>query len=155
MILVAATTALAIILIWLSVVDTRSRRLPDVTTLPLAASGLALNVVLHDFAGLWPFVFAALIGFISLWLVATLYSRIRNYPGIGLGDAKLLAAVGAWMGPAFLAPTVFIGALLGLGYAGFLRLRGHDISSTTIIPFGPFLSAAFFLLWCLQLAGLL
>ncbi|MEQ1901893.1 MAG: A24 family peptidase [Devosia sp.] len=153
--LTVASSILVLALVWLSQVDIQSLRIPDVITLPLIASGLAVNVFLHGASSLWLFALGAALGFLSLWLAATLYARLRGRPGLGLGDAKLLAAAGAWMGPMFLAPTVFIGALLGLAYAGFLRLRGQRISSQTIVPFGPFLSAAFFLLWCLHLAGVI
>lgn len=72
---------------------------------------------------------------------------------LGLGDAKLLAAAGAWLGPLYLAPVVFIGAVLALGFALTLRLLGHKVSSQSTLPFGPFLGIGFFGMWCAKIGG--
>jgi leader peptidase (prepilin peptidase)/N-methyltransferase len=151
---IAFTIALALFLATATAIDVRSHRLPDLVTLPLLATGLAANVLLGGWATLPLQVMGAGLGFFALWLVARLYRQFRGNHGLGLGDAKLLAAAGAWLGPLYLAPIVFLGALLGLIAAGFLRVTGHPISSQSIIPFGPFLCAAFFGLWCANLAGL-
>ena len=81
------------------------------------------------------------------------YKKVRNQNGLGLGDAKLLAAVGAWLGPLYLAPVVFVGASLALIYIIALRVAGVEFARTSIVPFGPFLSAAFFFFWCIKVFG--
>lgn len=68
---------------------------------------------------------------------------------MGMGDAKLMAAAGAWVGVPGLAPVMLGGALLGLAFAGVQRLRGRVMGVGTRIPFGPSLAAALWLEWLL------
>ena len=147
-----ATIALTVALVIASVIDIRSRRLPDYLTLPLLVFGLLLTLVLEP-RGLALQVLAAVLGFIALYLVALTYRRLRGYDGLGLGDAKLLAAAGAWLGPLYLAPVVFVSAVLALVAALILRLLGRQVSLQSTLPFGPFLSASFFGFWCLKISG--
>lgn len=118
----------------------------------MIALGLFLTLVLEPTAIL-PHAVAALLGFLAFYLIATLYRRLRGYDGLGLGDAKLLAAAGAWLGPLYLAPVVFVGAVLALVAALILRLLGRNVSLQMTLPFGPFLSASFFGFWCLKISG--
>lgn len=152
--LTIATVFLGLVLLWLSAHDARFLRLPDVVTLPLLVSGIALSTYIGGIGGLRVAAIGASLGWVSLWAVAAVYRRWRGHTGLGLGDAKLLAAAGAWLGPLLLAPTVFIGAVLALGYVAILRGTGHSVSTQSRIPFGPFLSAGFFFLWCLHVATL-
>jgi leader peptidase (prepilin peptidase)/N-methyltransferase len=146
------TLLLAVALLSLSVIDLRTRRLPDWLTFPLIAIGL--GVAFFDTPTAAPtYVLAATLGFLALWLVATLYRRLRGTDGLGLGDAKLLAAAGAWLGPFYLAPTVFVGAVLTLVAALILRLLGRQVSLQSTLPFGPFLSVSFFGFWSLRISG--
>jgi leader peptidase (prepilin peptidase)/N-methyltransferase len=145
--------ALAALLSVGSVMDFRCRRLPDLITLPLIVAGFGSQFVVGGTDGLGFSLLGATLGFIAFWAIAKLYRLSRGTDGLGLGDAKLLAAAGAWLGPMFLAPIVFVGAILALLFVQVLRLRGEGISAQTIIPFGPFLSAAFFGFWCLKAAG--
>lgn len=147
-----ATIALAAVLVVASVIDIRSRRLPDYLTLPLLALGLLITLTLQP-GGLLLHVLAAAIGFLALCLVAAAYRRLRGIDGLGLGDAKLLAAAGAWLGPLYLAPVVFVSAVLTLVAALILRLLGRQVSLQSTLPFGPFLSASFFGFWCLKISG--
>lgn len=147
-----ATIALAVVLIVASVIDIRSRRLPDHLTLTSLALGLLLTLALEP-GGLPLHVVAAAIGFLALYLVAATYRRLRGIDGLGLGDAKLLAAAGAWLGPLYLAPVVFVSAVLALLTVLILRLLGRQVSLQSTLPFGPFLSAGFFGLWCLKISG--
>lgn len=148
----ALTLGLAVALTAITIIDLRTYRIPDWLSLPLVATGLWAayaddpdRLVLH--------VLAALIGFLAFWLVARLYRRARNIDGLGLGDAKLLAAAGAWLGPLYIAPVVLLSALLGLCAVLILRLVGRRISWQSRLPFGPFLSAAFFSFWCFKLSS--
>ncbi len=146
------TVVLAGALIALSAIDVRTHRLPDWLTLPLIGVGLAVTY-LDAPASLSLHVLAAVAGFLASWLVAELYRRRRGIDGLGLGDAKLLAAAGAWLGPLHLAPTVLLSALLALSAVLILRLLGQQVSWQSRLPFGPFLSAAFFAFWCFKLLG--
>lgn len=147
-----ATAVLTIGLFAASVIDLRSHRLPDYLTLPLIALGLIQTQTL-DPSALLRHALAALLGFLAFYLIATLYRRVRGFDGLGLGDAKLLAAAGAWLGPLYLAPVVFVGAVLALVAALILRLLGRNVSLQMTLPFGPFLSAGFFGFWCLKISG--
>lgn len=139
-------------LLVVSVIDLHQFRVPDWLTLPLIVGGLFVAAT----TGVGAFsthTLSAVVGFSTFAALAHLYRAKRNTNGLGLGDAKLLAAAGAWLGLSYLAPVVFVGAILALFYVLFLRARGEAISSTTVVPFGPFLSAAFFGFWCLKAAG--
>jgi leader peptidase (prepilin peptidase)/N-methyltransferase len=147
--LLFATPILAAMLVALSAIDLASRRLPDWLTLPLAALGLG-GVLMWDASSLAVHLLAALVGFLCFWSTASLYRRFRGQDGLGLGDAKLLAAAGAWLGPLYLAPVVFTAAVLALAAVAVLRIAGRQISLQSSVPFGPFLSAGFFGFWCVE-----
>ena len=91
-------------------IDWRRLILPDALTLPLIALGLAATYLAPD--ELWDRVAGAAAGFLGLWAIAWLYRRLRGREGLGLGDAKLFAASGAWVGVGGLA-SVLAGAALG------------------------------------------
>lgn len=146
------TAILAVALAIASIIDVRTRRLPDWLVFSLMIVGL-LGTHLVEPAALLPHAVAALLGFLAFYLIATLYRRVRGYDGLGLGDAKLLAAAGAWLGPLYLAPVVFVSAVLALVATLILRLLGRDVSLQMTLPFGPFLSASFFGFWCFKISG--
>jgi leader peptidase (prepilin peptidase)/N-methyltransferase len=142
----APSLLLAVALAILSAIDMRYYRLPDVITLPLAAAGLVITA----WSGLQPLWWSALsaaIGFALLAGAALAYRYLRGRPGLGLGDAKLLAAAGAWTG-AQAIPTVLLWATgLALTFALVAYFRGQDVSGATRLPFGPFLASATWLAW--------
>src|SRR6185436_5311870 len=92
-----ASAGLALVLAALSAVDLRDYRLPDLLTLPLVAVGVLASWWL-GLASPWWAIASAVIGFALLTGVGMLYSRVRGRDGLGLGDAKLFAASGAWLG---------------------------------------------------------
>jgi leader peptidase (prepilin peptidase)/N-methyltransferase len=131
-------------LLALAWIDAETFRLPDVLTLPLILAGLAEAAWLEPDA-IFDRAEAAALAAAALYLLAFTYRRLRHRDGLGLGDAKLLAAGGAWTGLASLPWIMMAGAVLALGYALILRLRGEALSATTKIPFGPFLAAGIWL----------
>lgn len=147
-----ATIGLALALAACAWIDIATRRLPDLLTLPLIAVGLAYSA----FSG-WQVallhLLAAALGFAAFYLIAHLYLGLKRQHGLGLGDAKLLAAAGAWLGPIHLGPVVLLSTVLALAFVLALRVIGLPVSWQTTIPFGPFLAAGFFVLWCIMLAG--
>ena len=128
------------ILIAASGIDARTQLLPDQLTLPLLWLGLLLSLkpvfVPSDAA-----IIGAAAGYLSLWSVYWLFKLATGKEGMGYGDFKLLAALGAWMGVTSLLPIVLLSSLIGAIVGGsVLALRGQDRS--TPIPFGPFIAAA-------------
>jgi leader peptidase (prepilin peptidase) / N-methyltransferase len=144
---VLASTILAAGLIALSEIDRKSFRLPDLITLPLLICGLIVAVMMGD-GIVWRMVSAG-IGFSVIVLADQSYRVWRGVSGIGLGDAKLFAATGAWLGAEAL-PTVLLWACASaLLVLLLLRAKGHRIASRTAIPFGSFLAFGTWLVWCL------
>ncbi len=144
--LVLASLGLGFALLVLSWIDMVHYILPDEITLPLVLAGLGVTAALGPgLIGLH--AVGAAIGYGLIWLVRLVYRRARGREGIGLGDAKLMAAAGAWIGPFGLASVLLIGSLAGLAAALGLRLSGREITATTAIPFGPFLALGFWVTW--------
>ncbi len=128
-------------LLALAWIDCNGMILPDGLTLPLIPAGLLATWWL-DPGGLPDHALAAALGYTAFRAIALLYRRLRGRDGLGEGDAKLLAALGAWVGLGGLPPVLLAAALAGLGWALLLRLRGTALSLTTALPFGPFLALA-------------
>ena len=143
---VTPTAAAACLLIWsliaLTFIDFDTQLLPDSITLPLLWSGLLANV-----AGLVPgvslrdAVVGAIAGYVSLWTIYWLFKLIRGKEGMGYGDFKLLAALGAWLGwqmlPLIVLLSSFVGAIIGIGLVVF-KGRDHQVP----LAFGPYLAIA-------------
>ena len=135
-----ATLLFAWLLIAMTFIDVDTQLLPDDLTFPLLWAGLLINlngtfVPLHDA------VIGAVAGYLVLWAVYWLFKLATGKEGMGYGDFKLLAALGAWLGWAML-PTIIllssvVGALVGISLIVFAK-RGRDKP----IPFGPYLAAA-------------
>ena len=137
-------TAGALLLIWsliaLAAIDFDTQLLPDALTLPLLWAGLAFNLETY-FCSLESAVIGAMAGYLSLWTVFWLFKLATGKEGMGYGDFKLLAALGAWLGwqmlPAIILLSSVVGAAVGIGLIA-LTQRGRNIP----IPFGPYLAAA-------------
>lgn len=142
----ALTALLGWWLLALAAIDLVAWLLPDLLTLPLLAAGLLLAWLGGGPSPLWPPVglpsaaLGALLGYLALAGLALLYRRLRGREGLGLGDAKLLAAAGAWLGVERLASVLLAAALLGLLTA---LLRRGPVRGDTAVPFGPALALAF------------
>jgi leader peptidase (prepilin peptidase) / N-methyltransferase len=133
-------------LLTLGWIDLRCWLLPDVLTLPLVVAGLVVAVCL-DPASLTACAGGAALGYLGLRLVGWLYRLLRGGEGIGQGDAKLLAASGAWLGAAALPQVILLAASTALVAALGLRLAGVRLGARSALPFGPFLAFATWLLW--------
>ncbi len=133
-------------LLTLAWIDWTEFLLPDVLTLPLLLVGLALTLV-WDPDALADHCVAVIVGYLAFVGLAFAYRRLRGRDGLGGGDAKLIAAAGAWCGVAALPFVILGSALLGLLAALLAALAGRAITSTTRIPFGPCIALAFWLVW--------
>ncbi len=118
-------------------IDWTHLRLPDVLTLPLLLAGLAATALL-DPAEAPGHALAAALGYAALRALALGYRAWRGREGLGAGDAKLLAASGAWVGLAGLGPVLLAASAAGLAVA---VLRGGRLRATTVIPLGTCLAA--------------
>jgi leader peptidase (prepilin peptidase) / N-methyltransferase len=139
---IASLAALALTwsLIALTFIDFDRQLLPDDITLPLLWTGLLLNIF-SVFTALSSAVIGAIAGYVSLWLVYQLFKLATGKEGMGYGDFKLFAALGAWLGwqslPLIILLASLVGAVVGITFILFL---GHD--RRVPIPFGPFLCVA-------------
>lgn len=132
--------AFAWVLLALTVIDMNTMLLPDQLTLPLLWLGLLLNIN-GMFAPLPDAVIGAAVGYLSLWSIYHGFRLLTGKEGMGYGDFKLLAALGAWMGwqalPGIILLSSLVGAVLGIA---MLLARGKD--KNTPMPFGPYLAIA-------------
>lgn len=133
-------------LLVLAVLDVRHFWLPDLIVLPLILVGLLAAFWLVRITPLESAIGAG-VGFATLFGVSLLYRAIRGREGLGLGDAKLFAAAGAWLGWAML-PFVLLGASgLALLVVGASAVFGRRIAATQKIPLGAFLAAVIWPIW--------
>ena len=140
-----------IVLTWflvaLTFIDIDHQLLPDSLTLPLLWLGLLLSLWASDAGGapvpvdMHSSIVGAIAGYLSLWSVYHLFRLITGKEGMGYGDFKLLAALGAWMGWKMLLPIVVIAAAVG-AVTGIAMLARRGESRQTPIAFGPYLAAA-------------
>ena len=133
-------------LLALAALDFEHYWLPDRLTATLALSGL-LAAILGVEPAFIDRIIGGAAGFLSLWLIARSYRRLRSREGLGGGDPKLLGAIGCWLGWQPL-PLVVLGASIGgLGFVLARQLRGHAIDAQTRVALGTWLAAAAFPLW--------
>jgi len=140
-------------LLLLAAIDWRVQLLPDVVTLPLMIAGLVAAFVLQ--LGPWrDHAIGAAVGFVALAMVAWLYHRLRKREGLGLGDAKLAAAIGAWVSWQGLPTMLLWGSMLGLVFAIVTSIAGRRVNLSDRLPFGVFLAAGGWLVWLYGPLGL-
>lgn len=134
----------AILLIWsliaLAFIDFDTTYLPDAITLPLLWCGLLFNLQ-GAFADLPAAVIGAMAGYISLWSVYWAFKLLTRKEGMGYGDFKLLAALGAWLGWQMLPLIVLLSSLVG-AIVGILLIILAKKGRNVPIPFGPYLATA-------------
>jgi leader peptidase (prepilin peptidase)/N-methyltransferase len=136
----AAALLLTGALIALAVIDFKQQLLPDSITLPWLWLGLGLALV-GVFTDLESSVIGAMAGYLSLWSIYWLFRLLTGKEGMGYGDFKLLAMLGAWQGWQSLAAIVIVSSVVGAVLGVILILvRGRDRNIP--MPFGPFLAAA-------------
>lgn len=143
----AAAVLMTWALIAISFIDIDHQIIPDSISLPMVWIGLTLSLF-HPFSGADTLfidpktsIMGALAGYLSLWSVYHLFRLVTGKEGMGYGDFKLLAALGAWLGwqllPMIILLSAVVGALIGISLIVFRR---HD--RNVPIPFGPYLAAA-------------
>lgn len=138
------------LLLTLAAIDLRTYLLPD----PLNAAVLMLGavMVITTRPDDWQLHAAgAVIGFGMLWLIETGYRRLRGRDGLGRGDAKLMGAIGVWVGAAGIAPALLVASLSGIAAALVLSARNSKaLSGQTAIAFGPWIALGGYAIWLAQ-----
>jgi len=134
----------ALLLTWsliaLTFIDVDHQLLPDNITLPLLWLGILFNLF-AVYTDLQSSVIGAMAGYLTLWLVFHLFKLVTGKEGMGFGDFKLLAALGAWLGWAFLPSIILLSSLVGAAIGITLIVVGQHQRNIPI-PFGPYLAAA-------------
>jgi leader peptidase (prepilin peptidase)/N-methyltransferase len=144
--LAIVTLGFGLWLLLVALLDVEHQWLPDTLTLPMIPAGL-----LAAWLGFGPPLIdrlaGAAIGWSTLFLIAFAYRRLRGREGMGGGDPKLFAGIGAWLG-AFQLPFVLVGAgLIGLAAALLMRLRGEKVGRDTRLPLGALMALAAWPIW--------
>ena len=127
--------------LWICLVDFRERRIPDLASLPLICVGLVLSGYATQVA-LADRLIGTGAGFLLFWAIGEAYFRVRSYEALGLGDAKIFAAAGAWLGWSYLSEVLLFASLSGLLFAT-VRPKFSKVD----LAFGPWLAAGFILSW--------
>lgn len=137
-------TAGALVFVWIMIalafIDFDTRLLPDSLTLPLLWMGLIFNLLTGNVSP-EDAIFGAVAGYLFLWLVYWLFKLVTGKEGMGYGDFKLLAAIGAWLGWQALPLTVVLASVSGALFGIVLVALGRHRRNTPM-PFGPFLAVA-------------
>jgi leader peptidase (prepilin peptidase)/N-methyltransferase len=145
-----ATAILAALVTAAAAWDLRNLRIPDPLNLLLAATGFAANWALGN--SLADSLIGAAAGYGVILAANLAYRRLRGRDGVGMGDAKMLAGAGAWVGWSLLPFVLLAASLLGIAFALARRLP-----ATGRIPFGPFIGVGLLLAWsvaaCYRLFG--
>jgi leader peptidase (prepilin peptidase)/N-methyltransferase len=131
----------ASMLLALSVIDWQTTLLPDDLTQALVWVGLMVSASGWVDLDLHQSVWGAVTGYAALWAIATAFERATGKQGMGAGDFKLLAGLGAWLGPLALIPLVMLASLSGASVGLFLKFTGR-VHNDGYIPFGPFLAVS-------------
>jgi leader peptidase (prepilin peptidase)/N-methyltransferase len=146
------------LLIAMSGIDARTTLLPDSLTLPLLWIGLLISTLSADGQGMFvpmdQAIYGAAVGYLALWTVYWGFKLLTGKEGMGYGDFKLLAALGAWCGVSGILPIVLMSAVVGAVFGSLWHaIKGRD--HATPIPYGPYLAAAGWIqfLWGDQIVG--
>lgn len=146
--LIPATALLGWQLLLIAVIDAENFWLPDLLTLPLGVTGIAVTIALTD-APYWTPLLGAAFGYGALALIAWLYKRARGREGLGGGDPRLLGAIGAWVGWQGLASVLVWACVAGLSVAAAMLITRRRLPEDQKLPFGTFLAIGAWMTWLL------
>ncbi|MDX2236454.1 MAG: A24 family peptidase [Hyphomonadaceae bacterium] len=146
-----AAAALGVLCLAVAAIDLRTRRIPDTLNLTIAVCGFVVTWARGE--SLVDAAIGAVVGYGAFWAMNAAFRRLRGRDALGMGDAKFLAASGAWTGWAGLPFIVLIAAASGLAVVAGLRLMGRTLRSDDAIAFGPFLAAGALIVWLVGAYG--
>lgn len=147
-----ATGVLALLMSLITLIDLKHFIIPNVLSFPAVPLGVLANILVfhpEDWsAGLTESLIGAVLAGGSFYLLRAAWLRLRGIDGLGMGDVKLAAVAGAWLGPSLLAPACLASALAGLGAVAIMALRpGRKIALNDEIPFGSFIAPVILGFW--------
>jgi leader peptidase (prepilin peptidase) / N-methyltransferase len=154
---VISTGLLTFLVAAITISDLRHFIIPDVLSLPAIPLGFAASWFAcgNDVGGhiLAMSAMGAVLGGASLYVIKIAYARLRGLEGLGMGDVKLMAVGGAWLGPENLALTLLLASLAALAslLVSMVILGRHEFTRHTPLPFGAFIAPAIWLVWIYQL----
>lgn len=137
---------LAVLCSWISVIDLRRRLVPNALSYLLIGSALILSAF-HQDMDLLDSVLGGVAGFVVFGGVALAYQKLRQRAGLGWGDVKLMAGVGAWIGAVDLPWVILIGSGGALVFVLGAKLTGRSIDHTLGLPFAPAICSGFWIVW--------
>ena len=140
------TIFLAWIFLPLSIFDIQQQRLPDLATIPIACAGL-LQGYLLPYVTFFDCLLGFILGFVLSAAVSILYSKIRRQTGLGWGDVKLIAAIGALIGWQLVPWFIFLASTAAMIYVILQMIIYGKQAGKERIPFGPFLCGSSWLIW--------
>lgn len=139
-------------LLGLAMLDAEHFWLPNAITIPLLLMGLAFGA-LDVSPDLLDRVIGAAAGYVAFRLIGAAYRSLRGRTGLGAGDAKLIAAIGAWLGWQCLPFVILVAAAAGLGWAVILSARGKPLRLTSRLPLGTLLACSAWTTWLVTAAA--
>jgi leader peptidase (prepilin peptidase)/N-methyltransferase len=134
-------------------IDLRRGIIPDWLNLAIALIGLAKAFMLDGWAAALSAGCEGIVVGTIVWLLRRLYFVFRKFQGLGLGDVKLLAASGIWIGVAGVPVQLLVASLTALAAAGVMQLAGQTMTRQTSIPFGPYLALGLVVILALEQGG--
>lgn len=141
------TLVLGWALLALAIIDLRTYLLPDRLNLGVFLLGTAMVTLYRQDVWAWHLA-GAIAGYGLLWLVEKAYRHLRGFDGLGRGDAKMLGAIGMWVGLERLPPVLLIASLSGIVTALALSvLKQKSVSGQSMIAFGPWIALAGYIVW--------
>jgi leader peptidase (prepilin peptidase) / N-methyltransferase len=153
MIVVICVALLGLATALLAWIDLRRGIIPDWLNLAIAVVGLVRAAMLDGWAAALGAGCEGIIIGVIVWLLRQLYFMFRKFQGLGLGDVKLLAASGIWIGIAGVPLQLLVASLTALAAAGVMQLTGRSMTRQTTVPFGPFLALGLLVTLALQQGG--
>lgn len=151
---IVASLVLGAILVWISIHDFRTYEIPNAANTLLGLSGLVFTG-LRSFNMLGEHLLAAIFWAAMFWGVSVVFRRLKGVDGLGLGDAKMMFGVGAWLGFIPVISVVFVAAISGILFILVTRFRTGRKFRHSAIAFGPFLCLSMWYVWLFGPVGII
>lgn len=142
----SVTLVLALLLCVIAIYDLRHMRIPDLLNGVVFIAGMIAVLLLGRMSLQWALI-SSVTGGLSIWGIRWMYQRLRHRSGLGLGDVKLVAAAGPWIGLEGLPTMILAASLTALIAVGAFYILRRPVALTQRLPFGPFLALGLGVVW--------